>query len=136
MTTSNPIDRLVERSLSGSLPLWIVDNLRWLPWLSLLWGVANLGLLKIVIAFATLSVPRPSPRLVAALLFGATTGTAVLDRATIALPAEPVTLKAGRSEQFANFQADAPSCDSCGAITVRNGNCYLCYNCGNSMGCS
>ena len=40
------------------------------------------------------------------------------------------------SEQFATFQDDAPSCDSCGAITVRNGNCYLCYNCGNSMGCS
>ncbi len=40
------------------------------------------------------------------------------------------------SEQFARFQLDAPSCDNCGAITVRNGNCYLCYNCGNSMGCS
>ncbi len=41
-----------------------------------------------------------------------------------------------RGEQFASFQSDAPSCDNCGAITVRNGNCYLCYNCGNSMGCS
>lgn len=41
-----------------------------------------------------------------------------------------------RSEQFAEFQSDAPACDNCGAITVRNGNCYLCHNCGNSMGCS
>ena len=41
-----------------------------------------------------------------------------------------------RSRQFARFQADAPACDNCGAITVRNGNCYLCHNCGNSMGCS
>src|SRR5690606_37179795 len=41
-----------------------------------------------------------------------------------------------RSEQFAQFQIDAPACDNCGAITVRNGNCYLCHNCGNSMGCS
>jgi ribonucleoside-diphosphate reductase alpha chain len=41
-----------------------------------------------------------------------------------------------RSQQFATFQSDAPSCDNCGAITVRNGNCYLCHNCGNSMGCS
>jgi ribonucleoside-diphosphate reductase alpha chain len=41
-----------------------------------------------------------------------------------------------RSEQFARFQLDAPSCENCGAITVRNGNCYLCHNCGNSMGCS
>jgi len=41
-----------------------------------------------------------------------------------------------RSMQFAKFQTDAPGCDNCGAITVRNGNCYLCHNCGNSMGCS
>jgi ribonucleoside-diphosphate reductase alpha chain len=43
---------------------------------------------------------------------------------------------ANRNEQFAKFQSDAPSCDNCGAITVRTGNCYLCHNCGNSMGCS
>ena len=49
------------------------------------------------------------------------------------LSAEQVNL---RNVQFAKFQSDAPSCDNCGAITVRNGNCYLCHNCGNSMGCS
>jgi ribonucleoside-diphosphate reductase alpha chain len=43
---------------------------------------------------------------------------------------------AGQGDQFARFQIDAPSCDNCGSITVRNGNCYLCHNCGNSMGCS
>ncbi len=42
----------------------------------------------------------------------------------------------GPTDQFARFQSDAPSCDNCGSITVRNGNCYLCHNCGNSMGCS
>jgi len=41
-----------------------------------------------------------------------------------------------RDSQFASFQGDAPSCDNCGSITVRNGNCYLCHNCGNSLGCS
>ncbi|MDO4587730.1 MAG: vitamin B12-dependent ribonucleotide reductase [Planctomycetia bacterium] len=41
-----------------------------------------------------------------------------------------------QSEQFASFQSDAPACDSCGSICVRSGNCYLCYNCGRSMGCS
>ncbi|MDM4016583.1 vitamin B12-dependent ribonucleotide reductase [Roseiconus lacunae] len=41
-----------------------------------------------------------------------------------------------RQDQFARFQIDAPSCDNCGSITVRNGNCYLCHNCGASMGCS
>lgn len=38
--------------------------------------------------------------------------------------------------QFKDFMEDAPICDQCGAITVRNGACYRCYNCGNSMGCS
>ena len=38
--------------------------------------------------------------------------------------------------QFAHFPDDAPACDICGSITVRNGTCYKCYNCGNSMGCS
>ena len=41
-----------------------------------------------------------------------------------------------RNQQFAKFQSDAPSCSNCGAITVRNGNCYLCHNCGTSHGCS
>jgi len=47
-------------------------------------------------------------------------------------------LKKGDEQQgqFANFQTDAPSCDNCGSITVRSGNCYLCHNCGNSLGCS
>ncbi|HSV27144.1 MAG TPA: vitamin B12-dependent ribonucleotide reductase [Sedimentisphaerales bacterium] len=40
------------------------------------------------------------------------------------------------SSQFAHFQDDAPPCDICGSITVRNGACYKCCNCGNSMGCS
>ena len=31
---------------------------------------------------------------------------------------------------------DAPACDVCGHITIRNGTCYKCLNCGNSMGCS
>ena len=34
------------------------------------------------------------------------------------------------------MQADAPACDVCGTITVRNGTCYRCMNCGASMGCS
>jgi ribonucleoside-diphosphate reductase alpha chain len=38
--------------------------------------------------------------------------------------------------QFEHFGDDAPACDVCGSITVRNGTCYKCYNCGNSMGCS
>ena len=40
------------------------------------------------------------------------------------------------SASNAALQADAPPCDVCGSITVRNGTCYKCMNCGNSMGCS
>ncbi|MCK5175720.1 MAG: hypothetical protein KAR47_20160, partial [Planctomycetes bacterium] len=40
------------------------------------------------------------------------------------------------NEQFGHFQDDAPACDVCGSICVRNGTCYRCFNCGNSMGCS
>ncbi len=39
-------------------------------------------------------------------------------------------------EQLSQMMGDAPICDQCGHITVRNGSCYKCLNCGNSIGCS
>ncbi|MFW6197729.1 MAG: vitamin B12-dependent ribonucleotide reductase, partial [Myxococcota bacterium] len=39
-------------------------------------------------------------------------------------------------QQLGDMMGDAPMCDQCGHITVRNGACYKCLNCGNSMGCS
>ncbi len=33
-------------------------------------------------------------------------------------------------------QQDAPACQSCGHVAVRNGACYKCLNCGESLGCS
>ena len=38
--------------------------------------------------------------------------------------------------QLSQMMGDAPFCDNCGHITVRNGSCYKCLNCGNSVGCS
>jgi ribonucleoside-diphosphate reductase alpha chain len=38
--------------------------------------------------------------------------------------------------QLSQLMGDAPFCDVCGHITVRNGSCYRCLNCGNSLGCS
>ena len=38
--------------------------------------------------------------------------------------------------QLSEMMGDAPFCDVCGHITVRNGACYKCLNCGNSLGCS
>jgi ribonucleoside-diphosphate reductase alpha chain len=62
-----------------------------------------------------------------------TNGTAARRQSASAVAELPAP---SRAEQFARFQTDAPSCDRCGHICVRNGNCYLCYNCGNSLGCS
>ena len=39
-------------------------------------------------------------------------------------------------QQMAGQMGDAPICDKCGHITIRNGACYKCLNCGNSIGCS
>lgn len=38
--------------------------------------------------------------------------------------------------QLSKMMGDAPMCSTCGHVTVRNGSCYRCLNCGNSMGCS
>jgi ribonucleoside-diphosphate reductase alpha chain len=38
--------------------------------------------------------------------------------------------------QLGGMMGDAPACTICGHITVRNGSCYRCLNCGNSVGCS
>jgi len=42
----------------------------------------------------------------------------------------------GEQDHLAQMMGDAPPCDQCGHTTVRNGACYKCLNCGNSMGCS
>jgi ribonucleoside-diphosphate reductase alpha chain len=39
-------------------------------------------------------------------------------------------------DQLSRVMADAPKCDACGHATVRNGACFRCLHCGNSMGCS
>lgn len=39
------------------------------------------------------------------------------------------------NKSMSDMMGDAPIC-SCGHVTVRNGACYKCLNCGNSMGCS
>jgi ribonucleoside-diphosphate reductase alpha chain len=65
---------------------------------------------------------------------GALVGTTIGDEAG-ALQSQAKTLEQFNA-QFAHFLEDAPACDICGSITVRNGTCYKCYNCGKSMGCS
>ncbi len=49
---------------------------------------------------------------------------------------DQVALASGAlSAQMATLMGDAPVC-KCGSITVRNGSCYKCLNCGESLGCS
>ena len=50
----------------------------------------------------------------------------------------PPSRKAASAQDqlLGQLSGDAPFCDVCGHITVRNGTCYKCLNCGNSMGCS
>ncbi|HEX2153884.1 MAG TPA: adenosylcobalamin-dependent ribonucleoside-diphosphate reductase [Acidimicrobiia bacterium] len=43
---------------------------------------------------------------------------------------------ASMQSALGEMMGDAPLCDTCGHITVRNGSCYKCLNCGNSLGCS
>ena len=51
-------------------------------------------------------------------------------------PSLPAPTVQTLSDSVAHFQQDAPTCPNCGHITVRNGACYKCLNCGNSLGCS
>jgi ribonucleoside-diphosphate reductase alpha chain len=86
---------------------------------------------------APLPLGAPAPPVVK--VNGHRTATiADLEHAEAILQTAPATLETleTQQEQFAHFQSDAPPCDNCGAITVRCGTCYRCFNCGNSMGCS
>jgi ribonucleoside-diphosphate reductase alpha chain len=73
----------------------------------------------------------------------AAVAAAPLPSATAALASEASGAVAGYGAehdplalQLEEMMGDAPVCDGCGHITVRNGACYKCLNCGNSMGCS
>ncbi len=60
---------------------------------------------------------------------------------TLHATAESVSISVGVitssiDAQLSEMMGDAPFCDQCGHITVRNGSCYRCLNCGNSLGCS
>jgi ribonucleoside-diphosphate reductase alpha chain len=46
------------------------------------------------------------------------------------------TSNEGNSKVTFLYQQDAPSCQECGSIMVRNGTCYKCLNCGSTSGCS
>ena len=52
---------------------------------------------------------------------------------------KPVTAAVQNSadiKKMMGTSADAPVCRNCGNITLRNGTCYMCPNCGTTTGCS
>ena len=49
---------------------------------------------------------------------------------------EKKVIKNASDAALSNMMGDAPACPTCGHITVRNGSCYKCLNCGDSLGCS
>ncbi len=63
---------------------------------------------------------------------GATRQPAAQATTVIAADAQTSSVQAA----LASNMGDAPLCDTCGHITVRNGSCYRCMNCGDSKGCS
>ena len=61
----------------SSIPLWLYGDIDGLIVLTTIWGFANLGLLKIILSYATQMVEVPDARLVSSLLLGASIGTAI-----------------------------------------------------------
>jgi len=62
--------------------------------------------------------------------------TPVVNGTTTETPEEKETPANQMEKHLSEMMGDAPACDVCGHMTVRNGACYKCLNCGNSMGCS
>ncbi|MCC6334005.1 MAG: vitamin B12-dependent ribonucleotide reductase [Myxococcales bacterium] len=104
--TNNP-DLPIAKSLTDYIFRWLA--LKFLPQE----GAAESLMEAEAKAIARTPAPKPSPVVVA-------------DKG-----AELSAMKAA----FLN-QADAPPCPVCGTITVRNGACYKCHNCGATTGCS
>jgi len=65
-----------------------------------------------------------------------TSVTATSSFTEIEADGEHVSVRSATLSTAMETIGDAPPCDTCGTITVRNGACYKCLNCGASMGCS
>jgi ribonucleoside-diphosphate reductase alpha chain len=84
--------------------------------------------------------PEPAPAAPSAPAPAPAAGAGVTGSRLAAAPSLKPSVATGStsrlSDPYGHFMEDAPVCDQCGAITVRNGACYRCHVCGSSMGCS
>ena len=62
-------------------------------------------------------------------------GSGIAKLAAATAPTSPSMGASALTSTFVNMH-DAPSCPKCGHIAVRNGACFKCLNCGESLGCS
>jgi ribonucleoside-diphosphate reductase alpha chain len=65
-------------------------------------------------------------------LSGAAAVTAALNGGATQAAVATVAAEYSLSEMM----GDAPACQGCGHMTVRNGSCYVCLTCGDTTGCS
>jgi len=56
-------------------------------------------------------------------------------QATLFETKSDAAVSTAHTQTFDN-QSDAPACDTCGSMMVRNAACYKCLNCGATSGCS
>lgn len=56
-------------------------------------------------------------------------------QADLFAPQKSASTEVSHTTTFDN-SSDAPACDTCGSIMVRNAACYKCLNCGSTSGCS
>ncbi len=57
-------------------------------------------------------------------------------KAMVAQGGGPSRITMDEERRANNFHTDSPPCPDCGSVTVRNGACYKCNNCGATTGCS
>ncbi len=57
-------------------------------------------------------------------------------KSSLAPAAVGISANTSELKKLMGTSADAPACRSCGNITMRNGTCYMCPNCGTTTGCS
>lgn len=60
----------------------------------------------------------------------------VESRVKEARPEPALSQHSSEVKKLMGTSADAPACRNCGNITLRNGTCYMCPNCGTTTGCS
>ncbi|MCE2880725.1 MAG: adenosylcobalamin-dependent ribonucleoside-diphosphate reductase [Planctomycetaceae bacterium] len=101
------------------------------------WSARRTAAIEAAIATREAS-PRPAPteRVAPGAVTASVTEVRTVESFSTVQRSVKTVAASALDQSNAALMGDAPACDGCGSITVRNGTCYRCLNCGNSMGCS